>query len=81
MDEEILHLIGKKLRTEFGAVDNLPYPMQRALAALAAEPHGHDASEPVRRGSRNRALQAQVANDNVADPATEEAVNEAAPPR
>jgi hypothetical protein len=38
MDKPTLNLIGHKLRREFKAPDDLPYPMQMALKALARQP-------------------------------------------
>ena len=41
MDKPTINLIGHKLRREFRAPDDLPYPMQMALKALARQP-AHD---------------------------------------
>lgn len=38
MDKPTINLIGHKLRREFKAPDDLPYPMQMALKALARQP-------------------------------------------
>jgi hypothetical protein len=38
MDKPTIYLIGHKLRREFKAPDDLPYPMQMALKALARQP-------------------------------------------
>jgi hypothetical protein len=38
MEKPTIHLIGHKLRWEFKAPENLPYPMQMALKALARRP-------------------------------------------
>ena len=38
MDKPTINLIGHKLRREFRPPDDLPYPMQMALKALAHQP-------------------------------------------
>jgi hypothetical protein len=38
MDKPTINLIGHKLRREFKPPDDLPYPMQMALKALALQP-------------------------------------------
>lgn len=38
MDKPTIELIGHKLRREFKAPGDLPYPMRMALAALARKP-------------------------------------------
>ena len=36
MDKTTLKIIGTRLKREFAAVDQLPFPLQQALAELAA---------------------------------------------
>jgi hypothetical protein len=38
MDKATIYLIGHKLRKEFRPPEDLPYPMQMALKALARQP-------------------------------------------
>ena len=50
MDKPTLNLIGHKLRREFKPPDDLPYPMQMALKALANQPvRDGDSDNDIRR--------------------------------
>jgi hypothetical protein len=62
MDKPTFNLIGHKLRREFKAPDDLPYPMQMALKALARQ--------PVRDGDNDNDIQRDDApQDEVLPPA------------
>jgi hypothetical protein len=55
MDKPTINLIGHKLRREFKPPDDLPYPMQMALKALAGQPvRDSDNDNDVRRDETQR---------------------------
>ena len=45
MDKTTLKVIGARLKREFAAIEQLPFPLQQALAELAAREEGRPQAE------------------------------------